>query len=123
MYFALCVIAVLSGLALCAALANILLQVVIVVRVVPPRVKVLLFGVLPLWVIPLRGAAVRKITFHDYLRSHEGHRYIWIRNRIFARRFVLIHRGSGIFRYVVLSPADPDAFMERLVAAGATREQ
>ena len=44
-------------------------------------------------------------------------------NRLFARGYVLIHRKGGIFRYIVLSPSHPDDFIDKLVAAGAIKEQ
>ncbi len=99
-----------------------LAQIVITYQTTPSHLKIALFGVLPVWRIPLHDTGVRRITYGDSLRSHNGYKYLWIMNRLFVRGYVLIHRRQGIFRYIVLSPANPNAFIDRLVAAGATRE-
>jgi hypothetical protein len=123
MQLILTILEVLASFAIAAVGAHFLGQVVITYQVTSTHLEIVLLGLVPLFCIPLRDADVKRLTHRDYLTSPDGYKYLWIMNRLFAQGYVLIHRRSGIFRYIVLSPSHPDDFIEKLVAGGAEKNQ
>ena len=109
---------ILAGLAICGAVAHFFMRVTLIYKITPSHLRIALFGLLPVYRIPLRDAVVRKLTYLDYLASPYRFKCLWMPNRI-GWRYVLICGKTGLIRCVVVSPADPDNFIERLVASGA----
>ena len=114
---------VLASFGIAAVGAHFLMQVVITYQVTSTHLEIVLIGLIPIFCMPLRDTRVKRVTHRAYLTSPDGYKYLWIMNRLFARGYVLIHRKGGIFRYIVLSPSHPDDFIDKLVAAGAIKEQ
>lgn len=122
MQLILTILEVLASFAIAAVGAHFLGQVVITYQVTSTHLEIVLLGLVPIFCIPLREAGVRRVTHREYLTGPDGYKYLWFMNRLFARGYVLIHRRSGVFRYIVLSPSHPDDFIDKLVAGGAKRE-
>jgi hypothetical protein len=84
--------------------------------------EALLLGFIPVvrvryeCVIAAEAVPMRRFLFHT-----NPFRTVSLGNRVFARRFVHIHR-PGWFGHVVITPSNPEAFVhalkERMVAAG-----
>ena len=117
------IIEVLASFAIAAVGSHFLGQIIIAYQVTATHLEIVLLGLVPIFRIPLHGAGVRRVTHRKYLTSPDGYKYLWVMNRLFARGYALIHRSSGMFRHIVVSPSHPDDFIEKLVAAGAAREQ
>ena len=113
---------VLVSFGIAAVGTHFLMQAVITYQVTSTHLEIVLLGLVPIFRIPLREAGVRRVTHREYLTGPDGYKYLWFMNRLFARGYVLIHRRSGVFRYIVLSPSHPDDFIEKLVAGGAKEE-
>ncbi len=119
MQLMLTIVEVVGSFAIAAVGTHYLGQVVITYQVTSTHLEIVLLGIVPMFCIPLRDAEVRRVTHRDYLTSPDGYKYLWIMNRLLVRGYVLIHRRTGIFRYIVISPSHPEDMIEKLVAGGA----
>lgn len=112
---------ILAAFAFCAIGTGLLMQGVIIYKLTPLNLKIYLLGVLPFYCVSLHGASVERITCRHYLTRPGAYKWLWIVNRPFSRGYVLIHRKTGIIRSIVISPTDPEMFIDKLVACGAFR--
>ena len=112
---------ILAAFALCAIGTHFLMQVAITYELTPLGLKVSLFGALPFFFVSLHGASVERITYRHYLTRPGAYKWLWRVNRPFSRGYVLIHQKTGLIRYAVISPIDPDIFIDKLVDRGAFR--
>lgn len=116
------IIDILAGFAICVIGTQFLMPVVVNYQITPSCLWITMFGLLPVYRIPLRDASVQKLSFLECLTDPHSFGNLGIVNRFGWRGYVLIRRNSGIFRRVLVSPSDPDTFIEKLVASGAKRD-
>ena len=108
-----------AGLAVSAVASQLLMQAVIRYRITPPHFEVALFGVVPIWRCRVGAMEVEMTTLVRQLANPDGYwKYLGMVNKL-SWHYVLIHRPSGFFRHVVISPRKPDDFIKLLLANGA----
>lgn len=95
------------------------MQAIVRYRITPPYFEIALFGVIPIWRCRIRDMEVEMTTLLRQLANPGGYyKYLGMVNKL-SWRYVLIHRPSGFFRHVVISPWKPDDFIKSLSANGA----
>ena len=108
-----------AGLAISALSSQLLMQAIIRYRIAPPYFEVALFGVIPIWRCRIGDLEVELTTLLRHLANPDGYyKYLGMVNKL-SWCYVLIHRPSGFFRHVIISPWKPDDFIKALLANGA----